>query len=116
MKEEEQLLRANRLGVKEDIIHVSETDDGHDLRDAAHIGEKTNGGTELSPVKKKGELATRRLAFFWRKRYMNRIWIKRNSYFRPNTNRLELFLYFFLFRLLSFLHQLFRKNRIVRNF
>ncbi|MGG3957498.1 hypothetical protein ABEV15_12990 [Bhargavaea massiliensis] len=40
MKEEEQLLRANRLGVKEDIIHVSETDDGHDLRDAAHIGEK----------------------------------------------------------------------------
>lgn len=40
MNEEEQLLRANRLGVKEDIIHVSETDDGYDLRDAAHIGEK----------------------------------------------------------------------------
>lgn len=40
VNEEEQLLRANRLGAKEDIIHVSETDDGHDLRDAAHIGEK----------------------------------------------------------------------------
>ncbi|KFZ32356.1 hypothetical protein JS44_10225 [Anoxybacillus flavithermus] len=40
MREEEQLLRANRLGAKEDIIHVSETDDGHDLRDATYIGEK----------------------------------------------------------------------------
>jgi hypothetical protein len=37
---DEQLIRANRLGAKEDIIHVSETDDGHDLRDAAQIGEK----------------------------------------------------------------------------
>ncbi|WP_461202593.1 hypothetical protein [Anoxybacillus sp. TBDG-1] len=40
MREGEQLLRANRLGAKEDVIHVSETDDGHDLRDAAYIGEK----------------------------------------------------------------------------
>ncbi|GMB09000.1 hypothetical protein EDD69_11226 [Thermolongibacillus altinsuensis] len=39
-RDEQQLIRANRLGAKEDIIHISEIDDGHDLRDAAQIGEK----------------------------------------------------------------------------
>jgi hypothetical protein len=39
-RNEQRIIRANRLGAKEDIIHISEIDDGHDLRDAAQIGEK----------------------------------------------------------------------------